>query len=208
MVSKYKMDSMDVTYLVSGKDMVDEELRDFTHIPCSDSIREKLKGYYFYSMINLFMYVLMLCFMLTFVAVVSETGSIRWTLCLLASALIGLVGVYLEIKYFTYILKLNNSSFDIQMRRFNIIKTITSHNKTIEDNDIVLAVSDLETDELDDEVFVPMYYTKEDSNLYIVPFVKYIFAVRINRGIDFDRELYKSMYNSGKDLMWDEYGEE
>lgn len=103
MVSKYKMDSMDVTYLVSGKDVVDEELRDFTHIPCSDSIREKLKGYYFYSMINLFMYVLMLCFMLTFVAVVSETGSIRWTLCLLASALIGLVGVYLEIKYFTYI---------------------------------------------------------------------------------------------------------
>ena len=72
------------------------------------------------------MYVFMLCFMLTFVAVVSETGSIRWTLCLLASALVGLVGVYLEIKYFTYILKLNNSSFDIQMRRFNIIKTITS----------------------------------------------------------------------------------
>lgn len=186
MVSKYKIDSRDVTCLVSGKDMVDEELRDFTHIPCSDSIREKLKGYYFYSMINLFMYVLMLCFMLTFVAVVSETGSIRWTLCLLASALIGLVGIYLEIKYFTYILKLNNSSFDIQMRRFNIIKTITSHNKTIEDNDIVLAVSDLETDELDDQIFVPMYYTKEDSNLYIVPFVKYIFAVRINRGIDFD----------------------
>lgn len=55
MVSKYKMDSMDVTCLVSGKDMVDEELRDFTHIPCSDSIREKLKGYYFYSMIDLFM---------------------------------------------------------------------------------------------------------------------------------------------------------
>ena len=26
--------------------------------------------------------------------------------------------------------------------------------------------------------------------------------------IDFDRELYKSMYNSSKDLMWDEYGEE
>ena len=161
MVSKYKIDSRDVTCLVSGKDMVDEELRDFTHIPCSDSIREKLKGYYFYSMINLFMYVLMLCFMFTFVAVVSETGSIRWTLC-----------------------------------------------KTIEDNDIVLAVSDLETDELDDQIFVPMYYTKEDSNLYIVPFVKYIFAVRINRGIDFDWELYKSMYNSSKDLMWDEYGEE
>ena len=41
MISKYKMDSMDVTCLVSGKDMVDEELRDFTHISCSDSIREK-----------------------------------------------------------------------------------------------------------------------------------------------------------------------
>lgn len=26
--------------------------------------------------------------------------------------------------------------------------------------------------------------------------------------IDFDRELYKSMYNNGEDLMWDEYGEE
>lgn len=47
---------------------------------------------------------------------------------------------------------------------------------------IVLAVSNLETDELDDEIFVPMYYTKENSNLYIVPFVKYIFAVRINCG--------------------------
>ena len=89
------------------------------------------------------------------------------------------------------------------------VKTrINEYNKTIEDNDIVLAVSDLETDELDDQIFVPMYYTKEDSNLYIVPFVKYIFAVRINRGIDFDWELYKSMYNSSKDLMWDEYGEE
>lgn len=57
MVSKYKMDSMDVTCLVSGKDMVEEELRDFTHIPCSDSIREKLKGYYFYSMYDRLIYV-------------------------------------------------------------------------------------------------------------------------------------------------------
>ena len=162
------------------KDFVRDELSNFEYKPCSDfTIRNKISAYIGKSILSLVYTLILLLIFYIILNIGSPTGTIIWMFVQIGYAILSLIIIVSIGEYLKELLYVKSKTEGVHYRKLDIIKVIDNDESIKHDEDSVLAVSSLNTDEKEDSFFMPRHFTYEGHSVYIVLCNSYVYIVKV-----------------------------